>query len=178
MFLLYFLELVHVRETAEILSEEIQSLPDFYWKAKPERKPVKRCAKLPSLSDLHFSNLFWQDLVINQTTFSLFSAHLDTREEEVMVRVLGMVNTTLMLFCQLWYDYANHPVSAVVKYHHIWPPRWGETQQTNMSQVGHPPPSPAHNIFSGFIVRSKFQGQIFGITNFWVIKNLVKKGGI
>ena len=72
------------------------------------------------LSDLRFSNVYWQLLETPQATFTLYSAFLDDRvlaKHGPTVRLLGMIsriNATQKTFCQLWFDYEKYPVIAEV----------------------------------------------------------------
>jgi hypothetical protein len=126
----------------KILSEELPNLPTFYWKKKPQRKAAKSCAKLPALSDLHFSNIYWQILETRNGTFSLYSAFLDDRILNILgptVRILGMINRrnpTQKTFCQIWFDFDKWPViSEVFEYRYIWREKWGNSSEIDLFQA-------------------------------------------
>ena len=66
------------------------------------------------------------------TTVTLFSAFLDDRElvvDGATVRILTMIKrgrSTMITFCQLWFDYNSPPVvSEVFEYRFMWREKWG-----------------------------------------------------
>ena len=68
------------------------------------------CAFKPALTDLRFSNKYWQVTETSNGTFYLYGAYLDVRPTNRLgptVRVLGMINRlepTVKTFCQLWFS--------------------------------------------------------------------------
>jgi hypothetical protein len=99
----------------------------------PQNKESKleKCGKFPNILDLHYNNLYWQQLESGGGTFLLYAAYLDTRRSCTfcpMVRVLGMVNrvSPSTTFCQLWLDNQKEPVvSKVFENKLIWQKNFG-----------------------------------------------------
>ncbi|PSN43298.1 hypothetical protein C0J52_21514 [Blattella germanica] len=123
--------------------EEVQknfpSLPIAYWK-RHKNKPMfyknNTCAKYPSIFDLEFSNVYWQNLHTTNGTFQLFGAYYDVRAYSKIgpaVRILGMINRiepTVKTHCQFWFENQKEPVfSKVMEYKYMWYNKWGNYKQ-------------------------------------------------
>ena len=94
------------------------------------------CAFKPALTDLRFSNKYWQVTETSNGTFYLYGAYLDVRPTNRLgptVRVLGMINRlepSVKTFCQLWFSDSLEPVvSKVLEYKYIWYKKWGNYKQ-------------------------------------------------
>ena len=95
-----------------------------------DNKPEK-CGAFPNILDIHYNNLYWQQMESGGGTFLLYSAFLDTRRSCTfcpMVRVLGMVNrvSPSTTFCQLWLENKKEPVvSKLFENKLIWAKNFG-----------------------------------------------------
>ena len=92
------------------------------------------CAQLPGILDLHFDNIYWQQVHTTKARFHLYSAHLDIRREPT-VRIVGLIDwlesdtkPSVKTYCQLWFDGSEIPeVSEVLSYRRIVvPPQAGQ----------------------------------------------------
>ena len=89
------------------------------------------------MTDLRFSNKYWQVTETSNGTFYLYGAYLDVRPTNRLgptVRVLGMINRlepSVKTFCQLWFSDSLEPeVSSVVEYKYIWFKKWGNKEKS------------------------------------------------
>ena len=117
---------------AKSLESQAPSLPVAFWQenmAKWDEFGLnRRCARMPNLLDLHYNNLYWQQVLTSNGTLYLYGAYLDVRDGDTLrgpkVRLLGMMNRlrpNVKLYCQLWFEKSNRPaISLVKKYTHIW----------------------------------------------------------
>jgi len=132
-----------LNETAKALKLQplIPNLPLVYWfenkdQLKKSGSKNASCAKYPSVYDIHFNNIYWQQTDTSNGTFFLYSAYLDVRAKNRLgptVRILSMINRiepTVKTFCQLWFNSTKEPViSKVIEYKYIWYKKWGNYKQ-------------------------------------------------
>jgi len=125
-------------EKAVKLQAQIPNLPLVYWFENKNMKRSKNssCAKYPSVYDIHFNNIYWQQTDTTNGTFFLYGAYLDVRAKNRLgptVRVLSMINRiepTVKTFCQLWFNKTQEPIfSKVLEYKYIWYKKWGNYKQ-------------------------------------------------
>jgi len=125
-------------EKAAILQAKIPNLPLVYWfeNKNKVRSKNKTCAKYPSVYDMNFNNIYWQQLETSNGTFFLYAAYLDVRHKNRLgptVRILSMINRiepTVKTYCQLWFNSTKEPVfSKVLEYKYIWYKKWGNYKQ-------------------------------------------------
>ena len=129
-------------EKAEDIEEMFPNLPMVFWQAynsievddvfnnksnlKEKEKQIKYCGELPNILDIHYNNIYWQQMESGGGTFLLYAAFLDTRKSCSfcpMIRVLGMVNRVKpsTTFCQIWLENKSNPVvSQVFENKLIW----------------------------------------------------------
>ncbi|RWS21898.1 Glycosyltransferase-like protein, partial [Leptotrombidium deliense] len=113
------------------------NLPISYW-IKMRRKGYlpkavdKSCkAEFPNLFEVHFNNIYWQTLKVNNAKYYLFSAYYDDRTKvSVManVRILAMINRLKppQVYCQFWFQSKVFtPVFAKASYTYNWRLKWG-----------------------------------------------------
>lgn len=123
----------------EEVQKKLPSLPIVYWnrhKDRPMFYKNESCAKFPSIFDLEFSNIYWQNLDTTNGTFQLFGAYYDVRKSSMIgpaVRILGMINRiepTVRTYCQFWFESQKEPVfMKVMEYKYIWYRKWGNYKQ-------------------------------------------------
>ena len=123
----------------EEVQKKLPSLPITYWnrhKNRPMFYKNASCAKFPSVFDLEFTNIYWQNLHTSNGTFQLFGAYYDVRQAEKInpsVRILGMINRiqpTIKTYCQFWFESQKEPVfTEVLEYKYIWFRKWGNFKQ-------------------------------------------------
>jgi len=125
-------------EKAAILQAKIPNLPLVYWfeNKNKVRSKNKTCAKYPSVYDMNFNNIYWQQAETSNGTFFLYGAYLDVRHKNRLgptVRILSMINRiepTVKTYCQLWFNSTKEPVfSKVLEYKYIWYKKWGNYKQ-------------------------------------------------
>jgi len=137
-----FVDRAEKRSQAELDAEMAKSLPRVpidYWlkhKSKPMFYKNETCARLPSIYELEFNNVYWQTLHTTNGTFQLFGAYYDVRKTSRIgpaVRILGMINRiepTVKTYCQFWFDNVNAPVLVkTMEYKYIWYKKWGNYKQ-------------------------------------------------
>lgn len=136
-------------EKAEDIEKMFPNLPMVFWqtynsieindqssnKSKYEeiedQKDNKECGELPNILDIHYNNIYWQQMESGGGTFLLYAAFLDTRSSCSfcpMIRVLGMVNRVnpSTTFCQIWIENERKPVlSPVFENKLIWSKNFG-----------------------------------------------------
>ena len=123
----------------EEVQKKLPSLPIAYWnrhKNRPMFYKNESCAKFPSVFDLEFRNIYWQNLHTSNGTFQLFGAYYDVRQTSKIgpsVRILGMINRiepTIKTYCQFWFESQKEPVfMKVLEYKYIWYRKWGNYKQ-------------------------------------------------
>jgi len=130
-----------LNETAKAikLQAQIPNLPLVYWfENKENRKKSKNstCAKYPSVYDIHFNNIYWQQTDTSNGTFFLYAAYMDVRAKNRMgptIRILSMINRiepTVKTQCQMWFNSTKEPIiSKVIEYKYIWYKKWGNYKQ-------------------------------------------------
>jgi len=120
------------------LQAQIPNLPLVYWFENKNKARSKNstCAKYPSVYDIHFNNIYWQQTDTSNGTFFLYGAYLDVRSKNRLgptVRILSMINRlepTVKTHCQLWFNSTKEPVfSKVIEYKYIWYKKWGNYKQ-------------------------------------------------
>ncbi|XP_023326460.1 uncharacterized protein LOC111699919 [Eurytemora carolleeae] len=125
-------------EKAIKLQVQIPNLPLVYWFQNRKNNPSKNssCAKYPSVYDIHFNNIYWQQTDTSNGTFFLYAAYLDVRASNRLgptIRILTMINRiepTVKTHCQLWFNSTNTPIfSKVLEYKYIWYKKWGNYKQ-------------------------------------------------
>lgn len=118
------------------LQSQLQNLPITYLQENKNKnwhyKNETSCAKFPALYDIHFNNIYWQQVDTSNGTFFLYGAYLDIRKRNKLgpsVRVLSMINRlepAVVTYCQFWFKGLKEPViSKVVEYKYIWYKKWG-----------------------------------------------------
>ena len=123
----------------EEVQKKLPSLPIAYWnrhKGRPMFYKNASCAKFPSVFDLEFTNIYWQNLYTSNGTFQLFGAYYDVRQADKInpsVRILGMIDRiepTIKTYCQFWFESQKEPVfMKVLEYKYIWIRKWGNFKQ-------------------------------------------------
>jgi len=123
----------------EEVQKKLPSLPIAYWnrhKGSPMFYKNESCAKFPSVFDLEFTNIYWQNLYTSNGTFQLFGAYYDVRQADKInpsVRILGMIDRiepTIKTYCQFWFESQKEPVfMKVLEYKYIWNRKWGNFKQ-------------------------------------------------
>lgn len=130
------------RTQAEAEAEIARTLPrvpvDFWLKNKnrPMFYKNESCAKMPSIFELEFNNVYWQTMHTTNGTFQLYGAYYDVRRFSRIgpaVRILGMINRiepTVKTYCQFWFDGQKEPVLVkTMEYKYIWYKKWGNYKQ-------------------------------------------------
>ncbi|XP_040563465.1 uncharacterized protein [Lepeophtheirus salmonis] len=118
------------------LQMKLPNLPIVYLQENKNKnwhyRNQSTCAKFPTLYDLHFNNIYWQETETSNGTFFFYGAYLDVRKKNQLgptVRILSMINRiqpTIKTFCQLWFKGSKEPVIAkVYEYKYIWYHKWG-----------------------------------------------------
>ena len=123
----------------EDVQKKLPSLPIAYWNRHKNTSMFYKnesCAKYPSVFDLEFRNIYWQNLHTSNGTFQLFGAYYDVRQTSKIgpsVRILGMINRiepTIKTYCQFWFESQKEPVfMKVLEYKYIWYRKWGNYKQ-------------------------------------------------
>ena len=124
----------------EEVQKQLPSLPIAYWNRHKTDSNMfyknESCAKFPSVFDLEFRNIYWQNLHTSNGTFQLFGAYYDVRQASKVnpsVRILGMINRiepTIKTYCQFWFESRKEPVfTEVLEYNYIWYSKWGNYKE-------------------------------------------------
>ncbi|KAF5292070.1 hypothetical protein FQR65_LT11336 [Abscondita terminalis] len=116
-----------------------KSMPTFpleFWRKNTDLEFNKTCAKFPSLFDVQFQNLYWQNLRSQYGHYQIFGAYLDDRVANPLgptVRILAMVDQIepiTTVHCQLWFSEQTQPVLVKsLKYEYAWRDGWGNHVQ-------------------------------------------------
>lgn len=121
-------------KSKSVVDENLQHLPKSYLDGNNYKKQFnKTCRRYPSLSDIHFSNSYWQVLEsVNDTDVQILSAYLDNRslnKNNESVRIIGMINkyveNDFQLYCQLWYESEKDAIVVEANNQFIWIKQWG-----------------------------------------------------
>ena len=103
-----------------VIEAQMPNLPLTHWRHLNEGRGMslnQSCAKMPDLLNLHYNNLYWQEVVTSTLTLYLYGAYLDTRTKNTSVRLLGMLDKLrpkVDIFCQLWFENSSWPVISRV----------------------------------------------------------------
>lgn len=120
------------------LQARMPNLPLVYWYENKNKQLGRNtsCAQYPGVYDIHFNNIYWQQVDTSNGTFFLYGAYLDVRAKNRMgptVRVLGMIDRLepkVKTYCQLWFNSTKEPIfSQVLEYKYIWYKKWGNYKQ-------------------------------------------------
>ncbi|XP_044739083.1 uncharacterized protein LOC123300562 [Chrysoperla carnea] len=122
----------------EEVEKRLPSLPIVYWNKNKNyaMRLNKTCARMPSIYELEFNNIYWQSLQTSNGSFHFYGAYYDIRKNSRIgptIRILGMINRiepTVKTFCQIWFENLKEP--AIVKtweYKYIWNKKWGNYKQ-------------------------------------------------
>ncbi|KAJ8890973.1 hypothetical protein PR048_010482 [Dryococelus australis] len=121
------------------IQRKLPSLPITFWnqyKNKAMYFKNSSCARLPSIFELEFNNIYWQTLRTSNGTFQLFGAYYDIRKLSRIgpaLRILGMINRiepAVKTYCQMWFDNLKEPALVkVMEYKYIWHKKWGNYKQ-------------------------------------------------
>lgn len=122
------------QEVLESLVNSSSNLPLESWarvwnkKSRPKSAPCR--PEFPSLFELQYNNIYWQQLVSPNATFYLYGAYYDDRWRGgplPMVRILAMVDrvTPPPTMCFLWFDEFSTPVVSPASFIYGWYPKWG-----------------------------------------------------
>lgn len=126
---------------AEEIAVRLPSLPIAYWEKNKNKQSQKffknkTCAAFPTIYDLEFDNIYWQNLKTSNGSFHFFGAYYDVRPMNQLgptVRILSMIDRiepSVVTHCQFWFENQNEPV--IVKsfeYKYIWYKKWGNYKQ-------------------------------------------------
>ena len=65
------------------LQSRMPNLPLVYWYQNKNKQLGRNtsCAQFPGVYDIHFNNIYWQQMDSSNGTFFLYGAYLDVREE-------------------------------------------------------------------------------------------------
>ena len=123
------------REYVADLEKQLPNIPLIYLYDNKNKNYVyknKTCGKLPTIYDIHFNNIYWQETLTSNGTFYLYGAYLDIRRTNRLgptIRILGMIDRLepkVKTYCLMWFDKDKEPVvSKVVEYKYIWFKKWG-----------------------------------------------------
>jgi len=77
------------------LQARMPNLPLVYWYQNKNKQLGRNtsCAQYPGIYDIHFNNIYWQQVDTSNGTFFLYGAYLDVREgsmKEMTMRMDGM----------------------------------------------------------------------------------------
>nr|XP_045611461.1 uncharacterized protein LOC123766416 isoform X1 [Procambarus clarkii]XP_045611462.1 uncharacterized protein LOC123766416 isoform X1 [Procambarus clarkii]XP_045611463.1 uncharacterized protein LOC123766416 isoform X1 [Procambarus clarkii]XP_045611464.1 uncharacterized protein LOC123766416 isoform X1 [Procambarus clarkii] len=104
----------------------VQHHPNFPMKLVMDMRNNKRCNLMPSLFNIRWQNIYWQEAKLSEdTVFFLYSAIYDNRTFTDMrpcVRVLGVSSSTSLpdAYCHFWFNITGPPVpSKVIKTEYI-----------------------------------------------------------
>ncbi|XP_064080831.1 uncharacterized protein LOC135197717 [Macrobrachium nipponense] len=112
-------------EMAAQVEKKTPNLPFRFWlevKGQDKSKNAS-CAKFPSLYDLKYVNIHWQEVQTVDGPYYLFGAYFDNRtlaKDAPTVRLVGLIakmNRKATLFCQLWFREHKEPAFAPVSDH-------------------------------------------------------------
>ncbi|KAK4878544.1 hypothetical protein RN001_011050 [Aquatica leii] len=135
----------------------LSNLPLEYWLNNTNKKLElnETCAKFPSLFDIQFQNLYWQNLYSSYGHYQMFGAYLDNRIANRLgptVRILAMVNQIeplTRMYCQIWFHNRQQPVIVqALQYDLCWPKYFGN-YKTGIYQpylIPYKIPSEYHNL--------------------------------
>ena len=64
------------------LQSRMPNLPLVYWYQNKNKQLGRNtsCAQFPGVYDIHFNNIYWQQMDSSNGTFFLYGAYLDVRE--------------------------------------------------------------------------------------------------
>ncbi|KAK2718444.1 uncharacterized protein LOC136037819 isoform X2 [Artemia franciscana] len=125
-------------ETATFLQRKLHNLPyEFYVRFKYHVFSKNHsCSHFPSIYDIKFNNIYWQELITSNGTFFLYGAYYDNRPLSSIgpsIRVLGLIDRiepTVPTYCQMWYQASQDPVvTKVLEYKYMWNKKWGNYKQ-------------------------------------------------
>lgn len=120
------------------IEKNLPSLPFGFWRRNKKFQFLAKlnnsvqCGVYPTIFDLHFHNIYWQDLNSSNGTFHLLNAYYDSRKavkDGPVVRIIGMVDRvqpTVKTFCQLWFEGRYEPINVkTASYKYMWRTIWG-----------------------------------------------------
>ncbi|XP_043216253.1 uncharacterized protein LOC122378809 [Amphibalanus amphitrite] len=126
------------RQALETVKRTVPNLPMDFWARRVMRtsRVNSTCARLPSLYDIKFNNIYWQVLETSNGTYNFYGAYYDNRPALAigpLVRLLVMIDRlkpTLLTHCQMWFDQLPFPIIApVIEYKYVWYEKWGNYEQ-------------------------------------------------
>lgn len=113
--------------------KEIQEVSNFPAKFVFEHNSEGISGRFPKISDIQFSNTYWQLFEHPNGTFNLLNAYYDNRvSKSPTIRILGSVKllepsaSQSKVICQLWFKNLDIPViSPVTEYLYLWRKEYG-----------------------------------------------------
>ncbi|KAK4872700.1 hypothetical protein RN001_014729 [Aquatica leii] len=121
----------------KLAQKHCPNFPLEYWQnnTKKQLQLNETCAKFPSLFNIEFQNIYWQNLRSTYGHYQLFAAYLDTRPANphgLTVRISAMVNQIepiRLMYCQIWFTNSQQPVIVqTLKYDLLWFKEFGSYQ--------------------------------------------------
>ncbi|XP_037933200.1 uncharacterized protein LOC119668933 [Teleopsis dalmanni] len=126
------------KDIVNAVDKELPALALNFLYASRFKSWNKTCAPYPTLFNIKFRNVYYQDFENKNVSFALYGAYYDNRTDvsgAPLIRVLSMVNQIDEKFpksyCQLWYENKTQPVIIpIVEYKTIWYKKWGNSARS------------------------------------------------
>ncbi|XP_042856366.1 uncharacterized protein LOC122242976 [Penaeus japonicus] len=119
-------------EIIKDMEKKSRNLPIAFVERKRNKimQMTQNCARFPSVYDIQYNNMYWQQLITSKGALYLYGAYYDNRALEPnrpVVRILTIMDITKGLpetTCQFWFDEMETPVFSDASYSYVWGREW------------------------------------------------------